>query len=99
MRRVIELAIEGGYRGRSVYQHPVTDRWCFNEDYRYSEVREDPLFWQALGKSLGWTDRHPKYDGTRQVTHEWNYHWHCFIEHCAEGKSPDEFFNSLINKE
>lgn len=26
---------------------------------------------------------------------EWLYHWHCFIDHLAEGKTAESFFESL----
>jgi len=45
-----------------------------------------PCFWQSLGKSLGWTN-----DEKRNI-YIWKYQWHCFIDHLAEGKSIESFF-------
>lgn len=74
----------------------------------------DPLFWQALGKKLGW-DNDPMYctsgcgcaypngDGSHEFGCVWKkninwygQYWHEFIEHLAEGKDIDSFFNALL---
>jgi hypothetical protein len=62
-----------------------------------------PAFWQALGKALGWDHAvrtvHAVENGrttlvTRAGQH-WLYHWHRFIDHLAEGKTPEAFFARL----
>lgn len=45
----------------------------------------DPLFWQSLGKAMGWS---PMYG-------EWKTKWHRFIDHLAEGKDINSFFENL----
>jgi hypothetical protein len=50
----------------------------------------DPLFWQALGKNLGW---HPS-----GVIPSWTSEWHHFVDHLAEGKDPNSFFLELLDK-
>lgn len=47
----------------------------------------DPQFWQALGKSLGWKNEFGP--GT------WLRFWHNFIDHLAEGKSIESFFEQF----
>lgn len=73
----------------------------------------DPLFWQALGKGLGWGEkacmecgfngRFDDYHGdcgicTGKAYAGWQFHWHCFIDSLAEGKNPEGFFKELIEK-
>jgi hypothetical protein len=67
----------------------------------------DPLFWQALGKAEGWINtpcntaflegmsHRPKIckDCNRTAAMS---HWHRFIDHLAEGKDADSFFNELF---
>jgi len=63
----------------------------------------DPHFWQALGQALGWDQTmmtmHTVENGrptvvTRTGQH-WLAQWHRFIDHLAEGKTPDAFFDTL----
>lgn len=69
-----------------------------------SMVRENPLFWQCLGKALGWWHCTVHVDGGEEVRCEdrkhddWFKNWHRFIDSLAEGKSPEEFFNQLIHE-
>jgi hypothetical protein len=63
----------------------------------------DPAFWHALGRAMGWdapcdlaiTCRH----GTEECWHGhgayWMYQWHCFIQHLAQGGTPETFFARL----
>ncbi len=75
----------------------------------YSEIREDKFFWQALGKQQGWGIQIGDYKGDVHVNHQHNNGkctelcvvpsrqvWHRFIDALGEGKSPDDFFNSLL---
>lgn len=65
----------------------------------------DPLFWQALGESLGW-DREKKirmrYYGSIQAHDEWQQKWqfymHRFIDHLIEGKNAESYFEALLTK-
>jgi len=54
-----------------------------------SETFLDPLFWQSLGKAMGWDlellDFFP----------EWHCRWLGFIDHLASGDTPESFFNQL----
>ena len=68
----------------------------------------DLLFWQSLGKALGW--KWKAYKDGRWITEEedlrmmsdtpfrypeWEWQWLQFISHLAEGKSAEEYFKSL----
>ena len=44
----------------------------------------DPEFWRALGRTLGW--HHES---------EWKGYWQRFIDHLAQGKTPESFFAML----
>jgi len=65
----------------------------------------DPLFWQALGRALGWEQAmrtvHAVENGRPTVVtstgHHWRSHWHRFIDHLAEGKEAEAFFASLAS--
>lgn len=52
----------------------------------------DPTFWQALGKARGW-----RKDWPTEGSPDWLFHWHRFIDHLAEGKDAESFFESLLN--
>lgn len=61
----------------------------------YYEIFFDPLFWQALGRGLGWEEdvNFTKYGAMSG----WRYAWHRFIDHLIEGKDIESFFEQLIN--
>jgi len=44
----------------------------------------DPEFWRALGRMLGW-----------QHERVWRDHRQRFIDHLAQGKTPELFFATL----
>lgn len=86
MKEAITKALEGGY---SYYPK--------NSDQQDTNCRlwSDPLFWQALGKSLGWENQDVV--TTSAEYREWQGQWHRFIDHLGEGKDPEEFFTNLLN--
>jgi hypothetical protein len=63
----------------------------------------DPAFWHALGWALGWdapcdlaiTCVHGDAECRRCHGTYWMYQWHCFIQHLADGHTPDTFFARL----
>jgi hypothetical protein len=116
LKKAITKAIESGWNP-FVPQRPfelreITDKgravfWndgFFQESWDLGMIWIDPLFWQSLGKAMGWK-RHPivqkfskpvapdrpNFDSAE----EWLYHWHRFIDHLAEGKTIEEFFGTL----
>jgi hypothetical protein len=54
------------------------------------KVFHDPIFWFALGWSLGWHEKH-------RLAYDlwWRQPWHRFIDHAAEGKPPEAFFEHI----
>lgn len=87
----------------------VEGGWKFKEDYfigallKNSQFLLERDFWQALGKSMGWEDEQPGHDGKSTLAidyslprqQDWLFYWHCFIDHLAEGKDINSFFETL----
>ena len=99
IQQTIQKAIEGGYKGggREFLTADI-------ESWRNQVlVFLDPLFWQALGKILGWEKQFGNYSEkeTKRLLEKgaliprWLYQWHRFIDHLAEGKSVESFFREL----
>lgn len=90
MEQVIKLAIEGGYDGK------ISHNECYSQ--WINRCLLSPLFWQALGKQQGWkdTDNNPHLARNKMPQEEYMYHWHNFIDHIADGKSVDSFFELII---
>lgn len=94
IEQAIEKSIEGGYKWNG---GPRECSWG-----HYDHAFLDPLFWQSLGKALGWAEEvkvihsHPvESDIVREKTEGWKWEWHRFIDHLAEGKDAESFFESL----
>lgn len=127
IKQAIQKAIEGGFMiGDKVVKDPKYGwiiSWSVAKDkesggighgmtlLHESDFFLDPLFWQALGKSLGWKGEHfymtfekqddddidnPEKEETKHFEPLWLYHWHRFIDHLASGKSADSFFEELL---
>lgn len=88
MEQAIKIAIENGYSGKVMFEHYPP------EGDEVNHFLLDPLFWQSLGKGLGWGKGRPGL-----LIYEWLYHWHKFIDHLASGKDPEEFFSQLNTKQ
>lgn len=52
----------------------------------------DPKFWQALGKTMGWSIMQMAADGTPVYD---TSEWHAMIDALAEGKTIEEYFETL----
>jgi len=78
-------------RGQMVLQH--NDDW--DDFWTIDEMLNDPAFWEALGKALGWDlaehGRYGKLPGFIWVTE-----WHRYIDHLIDDQSPDDFFKALL---
>lgn len=108
MKEAIQKAIEGGWKGEGAkfnYYEPTFEDvgWYLKNGYAENEniwkVLSDPLFWQALGKSLGWGWVTPCEFGDHEACIEcalWLCKWHDFIDHLAEGKDADDYFKELL---
>ncbi len=100
MEQVIKKSIEGGYaKGREDFISKMPE-------FALSQIWLDPLFWQCLGNAMGWNDemwveyRYPLATGKgnfrQEYQPEWQYYWHRFIDHLANGKDAESFFSNLI---
>ena len=87
METAIKKAIEGGYDG-----HGLT---LDSGAVIYDRFLLDPLFWQCLGKAEGWIDEMYEYTNEHDIP-GWHVKWLLFIDHIAEGKDIDSFFNELL---
>lgn len=101
MKEALRKAIEGGWKPRGVSMGISNNGWSSFESMislvQWQEITSDPLFWQCLGKSLGWINGYDT-ENTRGVIYStyWLSQWHLFIDHLAEGKDADEFFKELL---
>lgn len=82
----------------------TTENYFIHRDLSIYEMCLDPLFWQALGKSMGWgEDAQLKYYGEDEdesmlggvLWFPWEEKWHALIDHLASGKSIEDYFQSL----
>ncbi len=90
MEKAIQKAIEGGWdkdRGMCEEYFCSEAAWC------------DPLFWQALGKAMGWDEgehEDPTFMYAPVDMAMWQWKWHRFIDYLVEGKDAESFFNDLL---
>lgn len=101
MKNAIEKAIEGGWMldTPNVQMANEGRAWLFTETDGIKEkilhsgdILISPLFWQALGKAMGWDEEYD-YENKREA---WIGYWHRFIDHLASGGDAESFFATLI---
>ena len=114
----LEKAVEGGYH---IYGSDGMDTDYEGANSEYSvwtrkdnessfmvpteETFLDPQFWQALGRTLGWSEAcdlsitcaHGHEECQRCHGYYWMFQWHRFIQAIAEGNTPDAFFEDLTS--
>lgn len=92
-----QKAIEGGYVTGFMY-----DRLAAIDPLGAVEILLlDPLFWQSLGKALGWKGYNfCEWNNCVLIQRipQWQREWHRFIDHLAEGKDIESFFKQLLNE-
>jgi len=103
IEQAIKEAVDQGYQP-NVERYPEME-WISPLQIAMAmqaDVFIDPAFWKALGKKRGWTtDDDFKYWQKSVVEWEekyWKKFWHRFIDHLAEGKDAESFFQSLDSK-
>lgn len=100
MKRTIELAVEGGYVFRDMKIIEDNGRFFRSDgDGGYLQIQSeqillDILFWQCLGKSLGWDNWQG--EGGGGGSPDWLFNWHRFVDWIAQGKDVDSFFSQII---
>lgn len=101
MEKAIKRALEGGWSARYTHSfYQFNDPQTKNRKVPITSILLDKLFWQALGKVEGWdegcvNDEEYKLTKYSQVW-MWKHKWHQLIDHIAEGKDIDSFFNGLL---
>jgi hypothetical protein len=100
IQEAVKKSIEHGYSLRGIGPsgfYELLDRYS-------SDVFLDHLFWQSLGKAMGWDGFEVftcgcsdvrKMKGQRRI---WIGKWHRFIDHLAEGKDAESFFENRLTK-
>lgn len=97
INETIQKAIEGGYKPPKAGDFRYKLRMGYSLEaieWLFPKIFLDPLFWQALGKAMGWMESGSlleKQTGQKP----WLHHWHSFIDALAEGKTAEEFFKNL----
>jgi hypothetical protein len=86
IQQAIEKAIAGGWMNK------VTTEYGYS-DTRWQIITSDPLFWQSLGKAMGWTGKAFYEDGMTLKT--WKREWHRFIDKLSDGGTAEQFFEEL----
>lgn len=107
MEQAIRKSIEGGWDASRMEWNGCEA--SITHDV-YAIAFYDPEFWKCLGKAMGWGNStksyyqslgkgngKPIYSGELYEVASWLWNWHRFIDHLAEGKSVDDFFNELLN--
>ena len=84
IKQFIEKAISGGYVGFT---------WEDVQGGDGADVFLDPLAWKAVGKVCGWTQVAP-YNRWGIEAH-WYWNMHQMIDALVEGKSLEEFIETL----
>jgi hypothetical protein len=106
IQEAIHKAVEGGYHlhgsdGMDTDDdgaHRACSAWTRNDTAStwVAGVQAsllDPHFWRALGLALGW---HEGVDMKCLIYNQWwRQPWHRFIDHLADGKPPEAFFEHL----
>lgn len=97
-KQFIEDAIEGGwnYRGIKKDNFKAFGLGSMDSDFELHSIYNssyliplerpflDPEFWQAVGKTRGWSTG---IDGRLYTSPYWKDKWHRFIDHLADGKT------------
>lgn len=104
IQQAIEKAIEGGYNPSFTGDL----FWYIGYDSGKYRVFLDPLFWQSLGKAMGWhecrfiqcdewgaTCTCGRNENQGEAKSQWINEWHRFIDHLAEGKDAESYFREI----
>jgi hypothetical protein len=85
-----------------VYSEDV--RFVHHYDYSFKAMLLRPSFWKCLERALHWDGEvvvEVQDDGENIREHsylypKWQWHWHKFIDHLAEGKDYESYFKKLL---
>ena len=103
IQEALEKAVEGGYHLHGSDGMDTDDARANSEGSAWTRTENDstcvasvkaslldPHFWRALGLALGWHEG----VATPCLIYEqwWRQPWHRFIDHLADGHTPEAFF-------
>lgn len=98
--KVIELAISGGWDSFFSQGFTFNSRGLFDVDTdftSYEEIALDPLFFQALGKSLGWDDTTGFYaDFQSKKYNQVGVYAHTFYDLILTNQPTDTFWEEIL---
>jgi hypothetical protein len=89
----INKARDGGYKFSFVAQYWRDDKThpIHPHEYPLNGIFLDSEFWRALGKGMWWDDN----KSSAAASPVWRQEWHHFIDHLADGKTAEDFFEKL----
>lgn len=105
---VIKMAMKGGYRNPLPTVKPIKKGLEMQEFLLNLEMQEcffpliaqDPLFWQALGKALEWSE--VTFTDDKKDTYlpnSWIAHATDYFKLVLTGGDTEKFWNNLLRKE
>ncbi len=92
--QAIRKSIEGGYE-----RYSKEELFAWNKEASLPMIFMDKDFWKCLGKAEGWDEGEHidvTYKNAPITMYMWQWKWHSFIDHLAEGKEIELFFNQLL---
>ena len=92
IQRAIEIAIDGGYRpdpNMDKFHRAVSIYNWLDSQLLVSTL--EPSFWRSLGSVLEWKSE----AGSYHDDIAWEEYWHRFVDHLAEGKDAESFFEQF----
>jgi hypothetical protein len=96
MINAIKLAIEKGG-----YDKDIANSNQFSRERTEAEIILDPLFWQALGKALGWGEnagiKSSDIENTWLPLSGWKYHAHQYFDLVLTGGDVEKFWKELLS--
>lgn len=98
IEEAIKKAIEGGYAAKEeiIIRERSFIYKSSHKNVSFKDMLIDSKFWQSLGKAMGWVIYEDCFNcQSDKKQEEWLYHWHRFINHLAEGKDINSFFETL----
>ena len=108
-KEAIQKAVDSGYkyRNKDLRYDANLDEWYVDDsDGGYLVLSEnlffiDPEFWKCLGMAMKWCSGVELPNGLcnncRRLfcDSSWLHHWHNFIDTLAEGKTIDDYFETI----
>jgi len=105
MNEAIKLAIEKGGYEMLANQKAIVEihfrKFGKNTARRIFEtfILQDPVFWQTLGKALGWGECNEGYHvHTCNVRDSWKENAHQYFDLLLTGGDTEKFWKDLINE-